>query len=176
MRSRCRLPYKCRISLIVATVQRKPALYGAAGQHHTWFLVGPSQFRRGGMCTLTTAAGCIECRVIWKRKSRWRPGCIGFMHGHVLENALKMCMLGDRQQQERGEKKHGYKYRIPTMKQESNRPTSTSTSMKATRGMSIERVRENRETEIRETRVFLVRACQMTRRRTTMPSQSRATA
>lgn len=51
------------------------------------------------MCTLATAAGCIECRVIWKRKSRWRPGCIGFMHGHVLENALKMCMLGDRQQQ-----------------------------------------------------------------------------
>lgn len=94
MGSRCRLPYKCRISLIVATVQRKPALCGAAGQHYTWFLVGPCQFFRGGMCTLPTAAGCIECRVIWKRKSRRRPGCIGFMHGHVLENALKIGMLG----------------------------------------------------------------------------------
>lgn len=165
MGSRCRL-YKCRISLIVATVQRKPALCGAAGQHYTWFQVGPCQFSRGGMCTLTTAAGCIECRVIWKRKSRWRPGCIGFMHGHVLENALKIGMLGDRQQQERGEKKHGYKYRIPTMKQESNRPTST--SMKTTRGMSIERgQRERRDGEMRETSVFLVRICQMTRRRRT---------
>lgn len=38
------LPYKCRISLMVATVLRKPALCGAAGQHHTWFLVGPCQF------------------------------------------------------------------------------------------------------------------------------------
>lgn len=37
----------------------------------TWLLVGPCHFLRGrAMCAFTTAAGCIECRVIWKRKRR----------------------------------------------------------------------------------------------------------
>lgn len=43
------LPYKCRISLIVVTVQRNPALFGAAGHH----------MASGWSMSVSKGAGCV---------------------------------------------------------------------------------------------------------------------
>lgn len=111
------------------------------------------------MCAFTTAAGCIECRVIWKRKRRSCPGCIGFRHGHVLENPLRMGVLGDRQQQWRYQQ-HGYKYPLPRMKQEKSTPTSISMAGRGTKYRGEQRQPSCQKWAMI---VFGLTGCQMTR-------------
>lgn len=80
-------PYKCRIFTNARDCAKKTGVVRRGLPTHGFLLVHVS-FLRGVMCVFTSAVGCIECRVIWKRKSRLCPGCIGFQHGHVLGNAL----------------------------------------------------------------------------------------